>query len=101
MKKLVLSSHMVPNPIHYRYAWGRSPLGNLQVHHVTDIPFATQRSDEWTFEEIPLGVLGENPPATLDRRQRNQIIKALKLEDTRRRLKKARLLIDENAGLGA
>lgn len=97
MKKLVLSSHMVSKPLHYRYAWGRSPLGNLQTHHNTDLPFATQRSDDWTFEEIPLGVLGEDPPATVDRGQRNQIIKALRQEDLRRRLKEAQLLIDQNA----
>lgn len=28
---IVLSRSMVPALVHYRYAWGRSPLGNLQA----------------------------------------------------------------------
>jgi len=44
MKVIVLSSPMVPEPVHYRYAWARSPMGNLQAHYNTDIPLATQRN---------------------------------------------------------
>lgn len=51
-KVLVLSSPMVPNPLHYRYAWARNPMGNLQVQGNTDIPFATQRSDDWPHGEM-------------------------------------------------
>jgi sialate O-acetylesterase len=50
-KAIVLSSPMVPNPIHYRYAWGRNPMGNIQATGNSDIPLATQRSDEWPLEE--------------------------------------------------
>ena len=95
-KALVLSSPLVPEPIHYRYAWARSPLGNLQAHHNTDIPVATQRSDDWPMEHIPLGVLGENPPAQLDGRQRGQLRNALRAEDLRRRLHEAKALIEAN-----
>jgi sialate O-acetylesterase len=51
-KVLVLTSPMVPAPLHYRYAWARNPMGNLQVLGNTDIPFATQRSDTWPHGEM-------------------------------------------------
>ena len=96
MKVLVLSSHMVPKPVHYRYAWGRSPMGNLQAHHNTDIPVATQRSDDWPLENVPLGVLGDEPPIELDRSQRRQLSEALRKQDLERRLEEAHALIREN-----
>ena len=95
-KKLILSTPLVASPVHYRYAWGRNPLANLQATGFKDIPFATQRSDDWLMEEIPKGFLGEAIPKEISRAQRNQIIKALKLEDTRRRLKEAELFIEEH-----
>ncbi|MEZ5432646.1 MAG: hypothetical protein R3F31_16030 [Verrucomicrobiales bacterium] len=64
-KALVLSSPMVPNPVHYRYAWARNPLGNLQAAGNSDIPVATQRSDDWPMENIPLDVFGDTPPHSL------------------------------------
>lgn len=51
-KIIVLTSPMVANPVHYRYAWARNPMGNLQVGGNSDIPFATQRSDGWPLEEV-------------------------------------------------
>lgn len=93
-KTLVLSSAMVPDPIHYRYAWGRSPLGNLQAARVTDIPFATQRSDNWPLENIPLGVLADDAPTKLDRGQRRQLQEVLRQQDLERRIHEARALIE-------
>ncbi len=52
-KQLVLTSPMVPEPVHFRYAWGRNPLANLQAIGNNDLPFATQRSDTWRMEESP------------------------------------------------
>lgn len=95
-RKLVLSSPLVPDPIHFRYAWGRNPLANLQATGNKDLPFATQRSDDWHRDEVPLGVLGDNTPDEQSRAQRNQILKVLRLEDTRRRLNEAERFIDEN-----
>jgi sialate O-acetylesterase len=93
-KSLVLTSPMVPDPVHYRYAWGRSPLANLQASRMTDIPIGTQRSDDWDIEEIPLGILPEGTePAKADRRK---IQEALRKEDLRRHLKEARDLIEAN-----
>jgi sialate O-acetylesterase len=90
MKVLVLSSPMVPEPIHFRYAWGRSPMGNIQAHHNTDVPLATQRSDDWKMIEVP--VIGES----VDRGTRNEVRKALRLEDMRRRLFDAQTLIESS-----
>ncbi len=92
-KVLVLSSPMVPDPVHYRYAWGRSPLGNLQASRITDIPFATQRSDDWPLENIPRDVLDE-APVNLDRGQRRKLQEALQKQDLQRRLHEAEELIE-------
>lgn len=98
-KTLVLRSPMVLNPVHFRYAWGRSPLGNLQAERLTDIPFATQRSDDWPLETVPLGAVGEidgAAPAKLDRGQKRQLEEALRKLDLERRLHEARALIEAN-----
>lgn len=88
-KVLVLSSPMVPQPVHYRYAWGRSPLGNLQADRMTDIPFATQRSDEWTLENVPLGVHEAEVTEKLNRQQQRKLIDALRKQDIERILAEA------------
>ncbi|MEZ6124286.1 MAG: hypothetical protein R3C49_14085 [Planctomycetaceae bacterium] len=91
-KVLVLTSPMVPRPIHYRYAWGRSPLGNLQADRVTDIPFATQRSDDWTLENVPLGIHDGEVTEKLNRQQHRQLIEFLRQQDLERRRQDARNL---------
>ena len=91
---IVLTSPMVPHPIHYRYAWGRSPLGNLQADRNTDIPIATQRSDQWTLESTPQGLFGDQAPLQLERAQRRQLQQALRNQDLERRLFEARQLIE-------
>jgi sialate O-acetylesterase len=98
---LVLRSPHVPAPIHFRYAWGRNPMANLQSADHNDLPFATQRSDRWQMEEVPLGVLGDEPVTggQLTRQQRARIRDALRQEDLRRRVREARALIDEHADL--
>ena len=89
---IVLTSSMVPQPTHYRYAWGRSPLGNLQADRMTDIPFATQRSDDWSLENVPLGVHKKEVTSKLTRQQKNKLIEALKQQDTERILHEAKTL---------
>ncbi|QEG39131.1 sialate O-acetylesterase [Roseimaritima ulvae] len=93
-KRLVLTSPMVPEPRHFRYAWGRNPLGNLQVSGNKDLPFATQRSDDWRMEEVPLGVLGEELTLPISRGDRNKIIQALRKQDQMRRLEEAKQVIE-------
>lgn len=91
-KVIVLSSSMVPNPVHYRYAWGRSPLGNLQAHRMTDVPFATQRSDNWSLENVPLGVHDEDVIEKLTRQQQQKQLEALRKQDIQRILAEATAL---------
>jgi sialate O-acetylesterase len=97
-KVIVLKSPMVPEPVHYRYAWARSPLGNLQATGHSDVPFATQRSDTWSMEEIYTALTGKTAKAagSLDRGERRELIKALRAEDMRRRLAEAEALIQED-----
>lgn len=95
-KQLVLTSPLVPEPVHYRYAWGRNPLANLQATGNKDLPFATQRSDDWDMREVPLGVLGDEKPDPQSRPQQHQVLQVLRLEDIRRRLKEAEMFIEEN-----
>jgi sialate O-acetylesterase len=91
---------MVPKPIHYRYAWGRSPMGNLQAHHNTDIPLATQRSDNWSLKAVYEALTGKKSKSagSLERGERNELIRVLRAEDMRRRLAEAEALIRENKG---
>ncbi len=91
-KVLILSSPLVPSPFHYRYAWGRSPLGNLQAERMTDIPFATQRSDDWPLENVPRGVHAEVVTGKLSRMQNQKLIEALRKEDVERILTEAAAL---------
>ena len=90
-KALVLSSPMVPQPEHYRFAWARNPLANLESHHNTDIPLATQRSDDWPLESVPLALESSEKPLS-----KGQIKKTLQAIDLERRLHEAHELIKEH-----
>ena len=95
--RIILSSPHVPEPLHYRYAWSRNPLTNLNLGEHVDVPLATQRSDSWKLEEIPLSVIaGEKVDSKNSRALRNKIVQALKLADLKRRLKNAKALIEKN-----
>ncbi|MGJ8695895.1 MAG: hypothetical protein ACSHYF_06215 [Verrucomicrobiaceae bacterium] len=91
-KMILLSSAMVPDPVHFRYAWGRNPMGNLQAHHNTDIPFATQRSDDWPMEEV----LVEAGDGTLkiERFEGRKLQAMLRREDEARRVREAEMMIE-------
>jgi len=95
---LVLSSPMVAKPIHYRYAWGRNPMGNMQTQGNTDIPLATQRSDDWTMKQMYESLTGKESASTrsLEGGERGELINALRAEDKRRRLAEAKALIEED-----
>jgi len=94
-KRLVLSSQMISEPIHYRYAWGRNPLANLQATGNKDLPFATQRSDTWVMEEVPLGVLGEQVTLPISRADRGKILQGLRQQDEDRRRMQAQSTLEE------
>ena len=91
---LVLSSPLVPKPTHYRYAWARSPLGNLQAERHSDIPFATQRSDDWPLEDVPLGIHESSVEGQLSRQQKRRLSEVLRQQDIERRRSEAEGLQD-------
>lgn len=93
-KSIVLTSIMVSDPVHFRYAWARSPLANMQAQPHTDIPLPTQRSDDWPLEAIPLGLFGNESPGQLSRPQSRQQSEALRQLDLERRKSIARELLD-------
>ncbi len=95
-RQLVLTSPMVPEPIHFRYAWGRNPLANLQATGNKDLPFATQRSDRWRMEEVPLGALGENIEYPVSRADRGKILRALREQDRERKLREAESVLNSS-----
>ena len=97
-RRLILRSSMVGYPIHYRYAWGRNPLANLQAVGNKDLPFATQRSDSWPMEEVPLGVLGNEVSLPISRSDRNQLLQALRDQDKERRIHDAKQLLKDLGG---
>ena len=93
--RLLLTSPMVSQPIHFRYAWGRNPLANLQAVGNKDLPLATQKSDDWSMETVPLGVLDERQMTLpISRSDRNKLLQALRAQDQRRRRKEAEMLLE-------
>jgi len=92
--QLLLTSPLVPAPLHFRYAWGRSPLANLQATGNKDLPFATQRSDDWDLGAVPLGVLDGPIEGELTRDQRERVLAELRREDVRRRSAEARAYLE-------
>ena len=92
---LTLSSPFVEKPVHYRYAWARNPMAN--VTNGRQIPLATQRSDDWMMEEIPV----QHPMAAdlagkaAANYQQGKNRKELELGDTERRILEAELTISE------
>lgn len=97
-KQLVLTSLMVPEPTQFRYAWGRNPLANVQATGNKDLPLATQRSDDWIMEEVPLGVFEEPPTLPISRGDRGKILQALREQDRDRRLREAERVVEELGG---
>lgn len=44
-------SPLVPKPVHVRYAWGLSPMGNLKVNGHQEMPLPEFRTDSWDLPE--------------------------------------------------
>lgn len=94
-RRLVLTSPMVAEPHHFRYAWGRNPLANLQAVGNKDLPFATQKSDDWRMSDVPLESSDDiDRSEPLSRRARGQILNALRERDRQRRVVEAQLTIE-------
>ena len=93
-KRIVLTSPLVPNPVHFRHAWGRNPMTNLKNG---GIPIPTLRSDTWSAEELYEAYLGEKAKSKmLDRGERRALAKAMRQADMKRRLKEAEMLLEEH-----
>jgi sialate O-acetylesterase len=95
---VVLTSPLVPNPAHYRYAWGRSPMGNIQAKYGR-VPLATQRSDNWSNADLLKSLTGKDAedPLQLSRGDGHAIRAALEKEDQRRKLAEAKALLEQEA----
>ena len=91
-RKVVLASPLVSKPVHFRYAWGRNPMGNLQANGNSDIPFATQRSDDWPMEEVYWkNAEGERELLKFEGRKLRNVLKA---QDEQRLIEEAKLLLE-------
>jgi len=95
-KALVLSHPLVPNPIHFRFAWGRNPVGNLRMVYIKDIPFEAQRSDTWTVADMYENYTGKKSVVSglVNGGEVEELKKALKAADLERRIFEARALLE-------
>jgi len=96
--RLVLTSPLVPKPVHFRYAWARNPHANL-VSGWDKLPLATQRSDSWTLTDMYKAYTGKDPINKIDKLEGNEsaeLKKALIAADLQRRLHEARALLKEH-----
>ncbi len=50
-KKVIVWSPLVEKPVAVRYAWARSPMGNLKVAGKPWLPVPSFRTDEWDWPE--------------------------------------------------
>lgn len=94
---IVLSSPLVPEPIHFRYAWCRNPLANLKTSDHTDIPFETQRSDDWSLASMYENYTGKKcaVPGVLNGKESRDLTAALRAADLERRIAAAKALLKE------
>ncbi|HUT12257.1 MAG TPA: hypothetical protein VMY42_17295 [Thermoguttaceae bacterium] len=97
-KVLILKSSLVPEPVHYRYAWARSPMGNIRAKGYTDdIPLPTQRSDNWTNADLLKALTGKDAvdAGLLSRGEKSQLKETLESEDRRRLVEEAKALLQQ------
>jgi sialate O-acetylesterase len=96
--RVVLTSPLVPKPVHYRYAWARNPHANL-VGGWSKLPFATQRSDSWTLPNMYTAYTGKkpmNPAIKLERSETGELRRALMAADLERRIHEAKAFLEQN-----
>lgn len=95
-KALVLSHPLVPNPIHFRFGWGRNPVGNLRMTYIKDVPLEAQRSDNWTVADMYENYTGKKSavPGLVNGGEVEVLKNALKAADLERRIFEAQALLD-------
>jgi sialate O-acetylesterase len=93
---IVLSSPWVPEPVYFRYAWARNPLENLKSSDNVGLPFDTQRNDSFSLADMYQIYTGKKTleGGLTNNVERRELIQALKVEDLKRRLDEARMLLD-------
>ena len=88
---------MVDKPVHYRYAWGRNPMGDIQrsVRFGNTVMLPTQRSDKWSNADLLKALTGKDAedPGHLSRGESYALRDALMKEDQRRKLAEAKALL--------
>ena len=96
---LVLKSPLVEKPKHYRYAWGRNPMGDIQrsVRFGNTVMLPTQRSDQWSNADLLKALTGKDveDPGQLNRGESNQLRAALASEDQRRKVAEAKAVLEQ------
>jgi len=95
---ILLSNPLVPQPIHFRYAWCRNPLGNLKSTDHTDIPLETQRSDNWNLADMYENYTGKKcaVPGVMERNEMHELMAALRAADLERRSAAATSFLKEH-----
>lgn len=95
---VVLTSPLVPEPLYFRYAWGRNPLENLKATDNTGLPFDTQRNDPWTLADMYEIYTGKKPKISnvLDAAENRELMGALQADDRKRRIEEAKALLEAN-----
>jgi hypothetical protein len=98
-KVLVLKSALVDKPVHYRYAWGRNPMGDIQrsVRFGNTVMLPTQRSDKWSNADLLKALTGKDAenPGHLSRGESHALRSALEKEDQRRKIAEAKALLEQ------
>lgn len=98
---LVLKSPLVSKPVHFRYAWGRNPMGDIQrsVRFGNTVMLPTQRSDNWSNGDLLKALTGKDAldPGRLSKGENNALEAALQKEDQRRKLAEARAVVERAA----
>lgn len=85
---LIASSPFVPEPLYYRYAWARNPMGNIV--NSRGVPLPGQRNDDWNPEDSPGQAAVSHPPEEAAKKSATvQLRKELEQADMERRLKEA------------
>lgn len=98
--RVVLTSPLVPKPIHYRYAWARNPHASL-VSDWSKLPIGTQRSDSWSLPEMYQSYTGKqsvNAAGKLERSEVAALKKALIAADMERRIHEAKEFLKQHDG---
>lgn len=95
---LVLKSPLIEKPIHFRYAWGRNPMGDIQrsVRFGNRVMLPTQRSDNWTNADLLKSLTGKEAedPGLLNKSESNALRQALMMEDQVRKIEQAKALLE-------